>query len=319
LSALRTLLALLTCWLARLSSSQTGAVLVYHRVGERAGDPSREILAALSSNAFERHVRHLRRHYRVVRATDVPDAVRSRRRWERFPVAITFDDDLASHVRTALPLLRRAGATATFFLGGTTLNGSPPFWWHDLQHAIDERLVDALPHVADIDLQAALERVPKAIFRIAGTIERLEPPQRDDVAAALRAAVGSRAVDDGLGASDVEALVGAGFTVGFHTLRHDSLPALSDAALDAALRDGHDAVAAVVGGPLDAISYPYGKADDRVARAARAAGFARGFVTGRRAVTADTDPLLIPRIPPAPDLGKTALRVARAVASSAPR
>jgi peptidoglycan/xylan/chitin deacetylase (PgdA/CDA1 family) len=319
LSALRTLLALLTCWLARLSSSRAGAVLVYHRIGERAGDPSREILATLSTDAFERHIRHLRRHYRVVRAADLPDAVRSRRRGQRFPVAVTFDDDLASHVRTALPALRRAGVTATFFLGGTSLDGARAFWWHDLQHAIDERLVGSLPHVDDADLQAALAREPKAIFRVAGAIEQLEPSQRDEVAAALHAAVGSRAVDDGLRSADVRELVAAACSVGFHTLRHDALPALSDAALDAALRDGRDALAAVVGEPLDAVSYPYGKADDRVARAAQAAGFTRGFVTGRRAVSADTDPLLIPRIPPAPDLGKTALRVARAVASSAPR
>jgi peptidoglycan/xylan/chitin deacetylase (PgdA/CDA1 family) len=319
LSALRTLLALLTCWLARLSSSQTGAVLVYHAVGEHAGDPSREILATLSRDAFERHLRHLRRHYRVVDAADLPDAVRSRRRWQRFPVAVTFDDDLASHARTALPALRRAGVTATFFLGGTSLDGARPFWWHDLQQAIDERLVATLPHVADTDLQAALERVPKAIFRVAGTIERLEPSQRDEVAAALRAAVGARASDDGLRADGVQALVAAGCTVGFHTLRHDALPGLSDAALAAAMRDGRDALAVVVGEPLDAISYPYGKADERVARAAQAAGFTRGFVTGRRGVTADTDPLLIPRIPPAAALDKTALRVARAVASSAPR
>jgi peptidoglycan/xylan/chitin deacetylase (PgdA/CDA1 family) len=319
LSALRTLLALLTCWLARLSSSRTGAVLVYHRVGERAGDPSREILATLSKDAFERHLRHLRRHYRVVRAVDLPDAVRTRRRWRRFPVAVTFDDDLESHVRTALPALRRAGVTATFFLGGTSLDRSRPSWWQDLQQAVDNRLVAALPHVADTDLRAALEREPKAIFRVAGTIERLEPSKRDEVSAALRAAVGSRAAEDGLRAADVHTLVASGCTVGFHTLRHDALPALSDAALDAAMRDGLDAVLAVAGEPLDAISYPYGKADDRVARAARAAGFTRGFVTGRCGVTTDTDPLLIPRIPPAPDLGKTALRVARAVASSAPR
>jgi peptidoglycan/xylan/chitin deacetylase (PgdA/CDA1 family) len=320
LSALRTLRALLTCWLARLSSAQTGAVLVYHRVAEGdGGDPSREILAALAKDDFERHIRHLRRHYRVVHAADLIDAARSRRRWRRFPVAVTFDDDLASHVRTALPALRRAEVTATFFLGGTTLDGARSFWWHDLQDAIDERLVVSLPHVADTDLRAALERVPKAIFRVAGTIERLEPSQRDEVAAALRAAVGSRAADPGLRAADVQALVAGGCTVGFHTLRHDALPALGDDALDDALHDGRDTLAAVVGAQLDTISYPYGKADDRVARAAHAAGFTHGFVTGRRGVTPDTDPLLIPRIPPAPSLGKTALRVAQAVASSGPQ
>jgi peptidoglycan/xylan/chitin deacetylase (PgdA/CDA1 family) len=167
-------------------------------------------------------------------------------------------------------------------------------------------------------VQAALEQEPKAIFRVAGTIERLDSRRREEVAAALRSAVGPRA-DAGLRADDIRALVALGFDIGFHTLRHEALPGLSDDELEQALHDGRDGLAAVVGRPLAVISYPHGKADARVADAARAAGFARGFITGRRAVTDDTDPLLIPRLPPALSLGKTALRLARAVASSPPR
>ncbi len=43
-------------------------------------------------------------------------------------------------------------------------------------------------------------------------------------------------------AADVAALAAAGLEIGFHTLRHDVLPALDDAALEAALRDGREAL-----------------------------------------------------------------------------
>jgi peptidoglycan/xylan/chitin deacetylase (PgdA/CDA1 family) len=314
------MLALVRCWLARLTSSRAGVALVYHRIGGAAcGDPAREILAAVSTPVFARQLRHLRRHYRVVPARELLDRVQARRRGQRFPVSITFDDDLASHAGEALGVLRDAGVTATFFLGGTSLEEPRPFWWEDLQRAVDERLVapDAIPYVDEGDVRAALERGPKAIFRVAGTIERLEPGQRDEVAAALRDAVGPNGAEVGLRADGVRQLVAAGCDVGFHTLRHDQLPALSDDALGEALRNGREQLAAVVGAELDAISYPYGKADGRVADAARAAGYTRGFTTGRAAVRPDTDPLLIPRIAPTMWVGKTALRVARAVASSA--
>jgi peptidoglycan/xylan/chitin deacetylase (PgdA/CDA1 family) len=317
----RTLLAIVVCWRARLSAARAGAVLVYHRVGgPGSGDPAREILAPVSGAVFQRQLRHLRRHYRVVPARELLDAVRDRRRWRRFPVSITFDDDLASHLRDALPALQRANATATFFLGGSSLDGPRPFWWEDLQHAVDERLVapDALPHVDDADLRAALGRSPKAIFRVAATIEQLEPAQRDEVAAALRSTVGPNGADRGLRSDDVQTLVQAGCDIGFHTLRHDRLPALSDAALGDALGDGRKDLASVVGRELDEISYPYGKADERVAAAARAAGYRLGFTTQRSRVTPETDPLLIPRIAPTMSVGKTALRLARIVASSAP-
>jgi peptidoglycan/xylan/chitin deacetylase (PgdA/CDA1 family) len=292
---------------------------VYHRVGgDTGGDARREILPAVSGNAFARQLRHFRRHYRIVRTRELLAAVQSRRRGERFPVCITFDDDLATHVRDALPTLRQAGVTATFFLGGVSLEGQQAFWWQDLQRAVDEQLVaaDALPHVPEGDVRAALAREPKAIFRVAATIEGLAPSQREEAASALRAAVRNGVVEEPLNEAGVRALVGAGCDVGFHTLRHETLPLLDDDALDRALHDGRETLEAVVGSRLDTISYPHGKADDRVAAAARASGFTLGFVTGRQAVTPASDPLRLARIPPALAPGKTAVRVAHALASS---
>jgi peptidoglycan/xylan/chitin deacetylase (PgdA/CDA1 family) len=309
--AARMLLAVLVCRQARRSSSRVGVVLVYHRIGGRAGgDESREILAAVPGAVFDRQLRHLRRHYRVVSAAELLEAVRRRRRGERFPVAITFDDDLASHVRDALPALRRAGLSATFFLTGASLDGPHSFWWEDLQRAIDDELMApaGLPHV---DVGAALARSPRAILDLAGAIVRLPPQQRDEVAGALREAVGPPSADNGLRSHDVRALSDAGCMVGFHTLRHDALPGLSDSELEQALRDGREALAAAAAAPVDLLAYPHGKADARVAEAARAAGFAFGFTTARGAVTADTDPLRIPRTVADLSAGALALRLAR--------
>jgi peptidoglycan/xylan/chitin deacetylase (PgdA/CDA1 family) len=314
--AFRMLHAVVVCRLARLSSSQAGAVVVYHRVGARnGGTPGLEILAALSQRAFERQLRHIRRHYHVVPAAGLLEAVLMRRRGQPFPVAITFDDDLACHMQAAVPTLQRLGVPATFFLGGSSLDKPQPFWWEDLQRAVDDGLIqaDSLPHVPESELRTALERRPKAILRVAAAIESLGPTERREVAAALREAVGPRLLEVGLRTDEVHALARAGFDVGFHTLGHDSLPTLSDAELNEALQDGRDALSDVIGTRIDTISYPHGKADARVATAARTAGFTLGFTTARKAVTPDTDPLLIPRIPPAPASGKTALRLARAV------
>lgn len=304
-------------WVARLSSAQAAATIVYHRVGGTpAQDPNTEILPTVPDADFRRHLRHLRRSYRVVPAHDVLDAARRRRRGGRFPVAITFDDDLASHLKEALPAVRDEGVTATFFLSGTSLHGPHAFWWEDLQQAIDRRLVapDGLEPVPEPEVQAALAHEPKAIRWVASAIERLEPSRRQEVTAALSRAVGPPDADAGLRAEDVRALVDGGCDVGFHTLRHDALPALADVELERAMREGREALAAAAGVELDLIAYPHGKADARVAEAARAAGFRCGFTTARGVVTAETDPLLAPRIVPPLSPGGLALRVARAFA-----
>ena len=309
----RTAQALLLGWLARMSRSRSGVVLVYHRVGGDGGsDPDLEILAAVPDAVFERQLAHLRRHYRVVAAADLLEAASNRRRGRRYPVAITFDDDLSSHVQNALPALQQAGLTATFFLGGASLHGPRPFWWEDLQRAVDDRLVpDGLPLVATPTVQAALRRSPKAILDLAGAIVKLQPAQRSEVASVLRDAVGPLHDEAGLRGEDVKALSSAGCAIGFHTLRHEPLPSLSDPELARALQEGQDELARLVGRRLTLIAYPHGKADQRVAHAARAAGFTGGFTTAPGPVAPDTDPSLIPRTVADLSASDLSLRLAR--------
>jgi peptidoglycan/xylan/chitin deacetylase (PgdA/CDA1 family) len=116
------------------------------------------------------------------------------------------------------------------------------------------------------------------------------------IAARLAEIAGPDPDDAGMRATDVAALAAAGHEIGFHTLRHDLLPALDDAGLDAALRDGREPLERSAGTTLSAISYPHGRADARVAAAARRAGYEYGFTGVPAAVTPQSDPLLLPRI-----------------------
>ena len=124
--------------LARRSSSGRGLALVYHRIADVGGNEERELVPAIATRTFEWQVRHLRTHYQPVTASGLPAAARGRRRGEPFPVAITFDDDYASHRQTAMPSLLRSGVPATFFLGGGPALDRPFFfWWEMLQQAAD--------------------------------------------------------------------------------------------------------------------------------------------------------------------------------------
>ena len=274
----------------RLSRRRAGLVLVYHKLGEPPGDPKRELMPALSPRLFEAQLGHLGRLYRVVPSHELRAAVGARRRGQRFPVAITFDDDLASHVRHALPALRATGLPATFFLSGASLEGPYRFWWERLQAAFDAS--------RDLGVLAAAG-VPAGAAGITGWGEALEaatPQERGLAAEALAELVGPDPDDAGMRAADVAALAAAGLEIGFHTLRHDPLPALDDAALEAALRDGREALERLAGGKITTISYPHGKADARVAAAARVAGYESGFTGVPVAVTPASDPVLLPRI-----------------------
>jgi peptidoglycan/xylan/chitin deacetylase (PgdA/CDA1 family) len=228
-------------------------------------------------------------------------------------VALTFDDDLQSHVAYTLPLLRRLRAPAAFFLSGASLDRPWRFWWEDLQVALRTgALAGGLPGVGQDLVASALAGATKAPKQLAAAIEELPAIQRAEVGLALRSIAREVPTHVGIGADQVRRLAESGYEVGFHTLRHDRLPALPDAELRAALVDGRAELEHATGRALTAISYPHGRADRRVADAARAAGFEWGFMGHGRAVTADDDPLLLPRIDPAAtSVGAFALEIAR--------
>jgi hypothetical protein len=62
------------------------------------------------------------------------------------------------------------------------------------------------------------------------------------------------------------------------------------------MNEGRAELADVAGAPLTTIAYPHGGVDDRVASAARAAGFAAGYTTDPGAVGPATEPLRIGRV-----------------------
>jgi peptidoglycan/xylan/chitin deacetylase (PgdA/CDA1 family) len=289
------LLAGLAVMFLRLSARRVGVVLLYHAVAERRGDPEHEIVAPHEARVFERQLRHLAAWYRVVDAREILTAVSARRRGGRFPVAVTFDDDLPSHARFALPALERAGVPATFFLCGASLDAPFEFWWERLQRVLDS---------GGADVRGTMH----------GQVEgfkRLTPGEREAATAELDA--GPVPSDAGMRAGDVRAVVDAGMRIGFHTRGHDPLPGLDEPALARALRAGRAELEAL-GGPIDTIAYPHGAHDGRVRAAALAAGFRLGFSASGSRVSPETEPLAVPRIVPSHrSAGHLAVRLLREV------
>jgi len=148
-------------------------------------------------------------------------------------------------------------------------------------------------------------------------MQQLPLTDRDKIAADLARISGRDPSDAGMRSDDIAALAAASHEVGFHTLRHAYLRNLSDDSLADALIEGRDRIAALSGAPLTTIAYPHGGVDQRVAAAARDAGFSYGFCMRAEAVRPGDDPLLIGRIVPSfNSTGHLAARLVYALAKS---
>ena len=289
------------------SSRRIGLALVYHLVADDA-NAADELLARHEVSLFTRHMRHLRAHYSVVPASELVAAAGARKPGEPIPIAVTFDDDLPSHIETAAPILRDLGLTATFFVCGASTDAPYRFWWERLQAAAARGLrPDELPSAP-------------GTWREAGqVIQRLQLDERTPLEEWLLERAGPDPETAGLRAEDMEALLDGGFELGYHTLRHPYLPVLDDGALERALSEGRAALAARIGTELDTIAYPHGGVDERVARAARDAGYRYGFALIFEPAGPGTDPHLIGRLETFSSGGRFAMELVRTLEKPAHR
>lgn len=293
----------------RATGRPLGVALVYHRVGDPAGDPERELVPAQSTASLREQLRMLTRWYRVVTAAELEQRAAERGRFERFPVAITFDDDWAGHHDISLPLLAEAGVSATFFLSGATLERPYGFWYERVQESFDRG-------VAAREFGAGAE-----VHEVGARVESLPRAERHALVAQLDDLLGPP--QGGLRAGAVRRMSEAGHEIGFHTRTHDTLTTLDPGELESALRDGREELEALAGRALEAIAYPSGKADDVVLAAARDAGFRRGYTTQPEPIGQGADPLAYGRVDAALQtadglhlaLGRTLLRRPRTRAS----
>ena len=266
----------------RASSRKLGLALVYHRVGDPAGDPARELVPAQSTASLREQLALLVRWYRVVPAAELAERAARRRRFERFCVAITFDDDWAGHAEVSLPLLAEAGVTATFFLSGATLERPYSFWYERVQEAFDRR-------VAELVFGGSGD-----IHEVGAKVQAMPPAERRRHVAQLDELLGPPS--GGLRGDAVRRMSEAGHEIGFHTRQHYLLSTLDDEALRAAMDYGREPLEAVVRRPLTLIGYPHGKADSRVAEAARAAGYELGFTASNTPVGPTSEALMLGRV-----------------------
>ncbi len=76
---------------------------------------------------------------------------------------------------------------------------------------------------------------------------------------------------------EIRGLAGEGVSIGSHGMTHRDFTRLNDAALAAELADSKAWLERTTGRRVDALSYPWGRVNRRVAEAARVAGYRRCF------------------------------------------
>jgi peptidoglycan/xylan/chitin deacetylase (PgdA/CDA1 family) len=233
---------------------QSLSILIYHRVlAER--DPL--LPGVPDADRFERHMRVLKRFFHVMPLTTAVRHLRHGTLPAR-ALCITFDDGYADNATLALPILKRHGLPATFFIATSYLDGGQ--MWNDdiidyIRQAPAGRLDFSMigqgwmPGFTPVQKRLAVDQILMRLkylpFAERQTMaERLAPPRRQPLM---------------MSTGQVRALLAAGMEVGAHTHRHPILAALTDAEAQADIADGKAALEAITGQRVTLFAYPNGK------------------------------------------------------------
>ena len=96
--------------------------------------------------------------------------------------------------------------------------------------------------------------------------------------------------------SQILVLRDQGFSFHSHTRNHADLPTLDDDALEDQLAGAREDLAALLGGPVDYLAYPYGRYDERVLQQAQRAGYRAAFSVQPGFNRADVDRFRLRRL-----------------------
>ena len=289
-------------------------IVFYHRV---LAQPDPLLPDTLDVRLFETHMKTLSRIFRVVGLEEGVAALRARRLPSR-AVCVTFDDGYRDNYEIALPVLKKHGITATFFVASGFLGGGRLFVDTVIEsiRRLPTGTVDlgwfglGMQPVHDLPSRLAL------IDRLVADVKYRSLDSRAEACERIAHLSGERLPDDLMMSHEqLRAMHRAGMSVGGHTLDHPILSVLHPQDARRQIAEDRAAIAAIIGTPPSFFAYPNGRIqrdfDGAHVAQVREAGYAGAVTTDVGCASSSSDPFLLPRQSP---WQQTSLRLAAGIA-----
>jgi peptidoglycan/xylan/chitin deacetylase (PgdA/CDA1 family) len=253
--------------LRRAAPIATVSIVTFHRIAEvDAHEPYDPDVIDATPAQFRRHVETLARIGTPIGIDTLLGALDGGR-LPRNPVMITFDDGYRSCRDVALPILRRLGVPATFFIATAFAEGRRLFWWEQIAAILRgaRARVGHLTYPRPMRIDAS---DPAARRSLNATIKNTRGLDLERFLGELRAALAvpwDPELEAGLASplimtwDDIRALAAAGMDIESHTRTHRVLETLDADQLRAELVGSRRDLEARLGRPIRAIAYPVGR------------------------------------------------------------
>jgi peptidoglycan/xylan/chitin deacetylase (PgdA/CDA1 family) len=235
------------------------SILIFHRV---LPQPDPIFPGEMHAARFDHLMALVARAFRVMTLGEAV-AARDAGRLPLRALVITFDDGYADNAEIALPLLRRYGLKATFFVASGFLDGGRMF-----NDTVIESIRAAAAKRIDLGDWGLGARTLDGPDERRSVIEALLPRvkylplgEREHFLSRLLQLTGHPHLpaDLMMRSEQVVELHRAGMEIGGHTVHHPILRVLDDAEAEAEITAGRMCLQALIGAPVDVFAYPNGR------------------------------------------------------------
>ena len=299
-------------------------VLLYHRVLPRqSGYDLDQGVVDSGPELFERHMSFVASACTPIDLAQLLAFQRGEAGLPDNPVLVTFDDGYLDNREHALPVLKRHGIRALFFIASTYVGERKLFWWDRVAYLFHHAKVDVarLSYPTELVLRLGDEkaRAARLVLKIIKTTRGLDLPRfLDEMARAMDVfwdeAIERRLVDQHIMTwEDVKAMHEAGMDIGSHTRTHRVLDTVEPGGLTDELVASKADIERALGIKVTSLSYPVGRAIRKlplIERAVRDAGYEVGFSVETKANSLSRsayDPYNVARLPVEPGLSRDRL------------
>lgn len=298
------------------------SVLTYHRVGTTNDELAGDMFDATEAQ-FEQQIAHLARHFNFIGTEDVIRWIDGRPLPPN-PVMVSFDDGYLDNLHTALPILLRHGATATFFIPTDFIERRRLFWWDRISLIVermkDERIVLDYPEHLSVDREGAPRLLTDVVKTAYGLdLDRFLEHLSDRAGVAIDEGEEQTAVAKLLMTwDDIRELAAAGMDVQSHTQTHRVVQTLRPAQLQRELRGSRELLEERLRTPVRGLAYPVGyplRGQQPIRDAVAAAGYRVAFSnqTGPINTWRRADPFDLNRMSAYPEASDALFRAIMAV------
>lgn len=264
-------------------------VLTLHRVVPQEKENGLPTIR-ISTENFESLLRFVGKHYKVISLSECLEHFRTKTKFARSSLLVTFDDGYRDVLTHALPVLRKYRFPSVIFVPTQAVEQGSGFWWdalydlltHGTAQTINTREVTdpAVRHfmekVEDI-LQLRQPNRKSAILDLIESLQDSNTEVRERVLSCLFKN-SHKTSETVVNWQQLQEMAASGMTIGSHTVHHEFLSSISEEEAMAELQNSREKLETQLDTRIESFSYPGGRYNSGTVRSVEEAGYDCAFV-----------------------------------------